>query len=92
MKKTNYTILEVGNSECPNIGTLIDVQGKDDFNLKLKEAINAHFDAECSFDENFFDSKVKGEYMPVEMSISINDSDIDTDWEANIEIHQTWIY
>ena len=84
------TILEVGNEDCPNAGTIT----MDNAEKKFKEAIESHFDAELlSF--SFVDEGI------TQLSDCINASPIDVlvrldvgfeHQEFKVELSQTWLY
>ena len=89
LKGLAVTLIEKGNSEAPNIGTIIHNGYEDDFEAKIREAIESHFDAvlvEIIVQDNLKPSDVKNSY-PLDARLQIGDHGF-----ADIEIQQTWIY
>jgi pantothenate kinase len=84
------TILEVGNEDCPNVGTIATGGAEH----KFKEAIESHFDAELiSF--SFVDEGI------THLTDCISASPIDVlvrldvgfeQQEFKVELSQTWLY
>ena len=84
----SITLIEVGNTESPNIGTITGLQ-EDELRKKAIQAIESHFDAEVK-DINIQD-KLNFEDVrnsnPLDAVVILEDGD-----SYNIEIQQTFLY
>lgn len=84
------TLIEVGNSDCPNIGTIHSSTGDNvEFLTKAVEAIGSHFDCDVSKieiqdDLSFEDVKNS---PPLDAVVFLEDGT-----SYNIEIQQTFLY
>lgn len=88
MYKYNITLLEVGNSEAPNIGT---IQGNSEVELvnKAVKALESHFDTKVlrvNIEEylTFTDTLNS---PPLNATVYLEEYD-----KHEIELQQTWIY
>lgn len=88
MEKLSFTLLEKGNSEAPNIGTITGAT-EEELVGKAIEAIESHFDGEVTSlriqDGKKF-SSVKNSY-PLDLYVTIDGEPV-----SAIEIQQTWLY
>ena len=91
--ETKYiTILEVGNEDCPNAGTIT----AEDAESKFKEAIESHFDAELlSF--SFVDAgeginKLTDCISACPINVLVRLDVGFEEQEFNVELSQTWLY
>lgn len=83
------TLIEKGCPEAPNIGTIVYSGSETEFNLKIKEAIQNHFDMDLldiKVQDGLKPSDVKN-CSPLDAEIQIGDHSL-----VQIEIQQTWIY
>jgi len=91
MNKLYITLIEKGNNECPNIGT---ITGCDNATITRNAftALESHFDAEVTgirIQDNLKFKDVKNSY-PLDATVALN---IDGDASLHeIEIQQTWLY
>lgn len=91
--QTKYiTILEVGNEDCPNVGTITVA----DTESKFKEAIESHFDAELlSF--SFVDggegiNKLSDCINACPINVLVKIDGVCGEEEFNVELSETWLY
>ena len=95
MKKIYFTLREVGNDECPNMGTVSAmIKGAIIVNditsgLSVKEAIESHMDAEV-IDMSSVDLTQAYNACPVEFKVTINNNG--EEQKIKIEAEQTWLY
>lgn len=88
MRNKSFALLEVGNHECPMIGTIANIsdteEGKRSFEKKFREAVCSHFDVlEFEHDEipDLFDG---GHSYTVGIEID--------GLNYEVEIMETWVY
>lgn len=89
MKEIAITLIEPGNSEAPNIGTVISDGIKDHFDDSIRRAVEAHFDNEVLsivVQDGLQPEDVKNS-SPLDAVVKFKDG-----YTAIIEIQQTWIY
>lgn len=91
MENKYITILEMDNSECPNVGTL-SVEPRDTLEDRFKEAIEAHFDDEMvgyAFDKpniNRLDECIGG--YPIDVKVLMGEKEN----TYTVELTHTWLY
>jgi len=86
------TIIEVGNGEDSNVGTITTLVG--DINKKFTKAVESHFDAaivKFSFIHPEVDKIVDCiDAMPIDILVTL---DVDGfEQESKVELSQTWLY
>lgn len=89
MREVAITLIEQGNSEAPNIGTVISDGIKDHFDDSIRRAVEAHFDNEVLsivVQDGLQPEDVKNS-SPLDAVVKFKDG-----YTAIIEIQQTWIY
>lgn len=90
METLAITLMEVGNSEAPNVGTIVSSPiNNEELTQKAIQAIEHHFDGKVtSFkiqnDLSLTDLKNS---PPIDIFVVIND-----EHEAHLEAQETWIY
>ena len=88
MKNLAITLLEVGNYECPNIGTIIGNTEKE-LIQKATSAIESHFDGTVTSLQIENDLK----FTELKNSPPANVyAKIDGEYEVVVEAQETWIY
>lgn len=102
MEKLAITLIEVGNSEAPNVGTIVSSPiNNEELTRKAIEAIERHFDGRItSFKIQDFDGKVTTFKIQDNLPLSEmkNSPPIDIfvviggEYEAHLEAQETWIY
>ena len=88
MEKLSFTLLEKGNSEAPNIGTITGTT-EEELVGKAIEAIESHFDAEVTslrIQDGLTFKELKNS-PPVDLYVTIDGEPV-----SAIEIQQTWLY
>lgn len=83
------TLIESGNTEAPNIGTIISYGIKEHFDDSIRRAIEVHFDNEVLsivVQDGLQPEDVKNS-NPLDAYVKFKDGN-----SAVIEIQQTWIY
>jgi hypothetical protein len=83
------TIIEKGNQECPNIGTIFSKYGDSgELTYKFLEAISSHFDVEMDSIsiKNSLDILGVKNSPPINTVVTIDDQQFD------IQIQQTFFY
>ena len=95
MEKVYFTLREVGNEECPNIGTIetlikgANIVNDITVNNRVKEAIASHFDAEV-IDCSKVDLTESYNAYPVKFKVKLDVLEVEE--EIEIEVEQTWLY
>lgn len=88
MEKLSFTLLEKGNSEAPNIGTIFG-KYEDELVYKATKAIESHFDGEVTslrIQDGLTFKELKNS-PPVDLYVTIDGEPV-----SAIEIQQTWLY
>lgn len=91
MEKTKYiTIMEVGNDECPNVGTITTANLEKSF----IKAIESHFDARLirfQFEDKTIQSLDECiDAYPIDVIVELDNWGEDVLFE--VELSQTWLY
>ena len=92
MEKYEYyfVINEVGNSDGGHIG-IIRANNSDDFNQKLRRAIDEHFNPDSLEIKNIELSSILN-YEEQEFTVALTEETDDEGNEALISIQRSWIY
>ena len=91
MSKIKYiTVLEQGNSDCPNVGTIIN----ENLDVKFKTAIESHFDADL-ISYSFVDEQINNlddciNATPIDVLVRLDVDGVEN--EYTVELSQTWLY
>ena len=83
------TLIEVGNTESPNIGTVLWNGIKENFDASIRRAIESHFDSEVlsiGVQDGLQPEDVKNS-SPLDAIVEFKDG-----YTASIEIQETWLY
>lgn len=83
------TLIETGNTEAPNIGTVVHNGIEEHFDDSILRAIECHFDNDVCrivYQDGLGPEDVKN-HPPIDALVYFKDGTT-----ANIEIQQTWIY
>lgn len=89
MRDLVITLIEVGNSESPNIGTIVSSGDQEDLDNAIRKAIESHFDNELTgfkISNGLIVEDVRNS-CPIDAVAVFADG-----YEAQIEIQQTWLY
>lgn len=96
MKTDNFlavTLIEVGNSECPNIGTITSQTGsEEELYKKAIEALESHFDAEVkslTLQDGLKLKDVRNSH-PLDAKVEIVWDGEESVW--GVEMQQTFVY
>lgn len=93
MKQLAITLIELNNTEAPNIGTIVSETGSDEeLRTKAIKAIESHFDADVislTIQDGLDFESVRSS-PPLDATVVIDN--IGEEFEYQIELQQTWIY
>lgn len=93
MKQLAITLIELNNTEAPNIGTIMSETGSDkELRTKAIQAIESHFDAtviSLTIQDGLDFESVRNS-SPLDATVVIDN--IGEEFEYQIELQQTWIY